>query len=195
MNPKEKIIKITRRDKDTGVVTQSDYLEVKWRRVWFNEEHPDWKRLIDVKMFPENDIPKACLAKAEIYNDKNELVTIGWGYSTVEMFKRFVEKACTAAEGRALASIGYGTQWAEEYYEDTDSAENLVDSPVIKNAVEVIQEEQATTAQKEFVKKLVKDKKQEEILSMLKEIKAESIDTLNKTQASILINKLKGIGG
>ncbi len=195
MNPKEKIIKITRRDKDTGVVTQSDYLEVKWRRVWFNEEHPDWKILIDVKMFPENDIPKACLAKAEIYNDKNELVTIGWGYSTVEMFKRFVEKACTAAEGRALASIGYGTQWAEEYYEDTDSAENLVDSPVIKNAVEVIQEEQATTAQKEFVKKLVKDKKQEEILSMLKEIKAESIDTLNKTQASILINKLKGIGG
>jgi len=195
VNPKEKIIKITRRDKDTGVVTQSDYLEVKWRRVWFNEEHPDWKILIDVKMFPENDIPKACLAKAEIYNDKNELVTIGWGYSTVEMFKRFVEKACTAAEGRALASIGYGTQWAEEYYEDTDSAENLVDSPVIKNAVEVIQEEQATTAQKEFVKKLVKDKKQEEILSMLKEIKAESIDTLNKTQASILINKLKGIGG
>jgi len=195
MNPKEKIIKITRRDKDTGVVTQSDYLEVKWRRVWFNEEHPDWKILIDVKMFPENDIPKACLAKAEIYNDKNELVTIGWGYSTVEMFKRFVEKACTAAEGRALASIGYGTQWAEEYYEDTDSAENLVDSPVIKNAVEVIQEEQATTAQKEFVKKLVKDKKQEEILSMLKEVKAESIDTLNKTQASILINKLKGIGG
>ena len=195
MNPKEKIIKITRRDKDTGVVTQSDYLEVKWRRVWFNEEHPDWKILIDVKMFPENDIPKACLAKAEIYNDKNELVTIGWGYSTVEMFKRFVEKACTAAEGRALASIGYGTQWAEEYYEDTDSAENLVDSPVIKNAVGVIQEEQATTAQKEFVKKLVKDKKQEEILSMLKEVKAESIDTLNKTQASILINKLKGIGG
>lgn len=195
MNPKEKIIKITRRDKETGIVTQSDYLEVKWRRVWFNEEHPDWKILIDVKMFPENDIPKACLAKAEIYNDKNELVTIGWGYSTVEMFKRFVEKACTAAEGRALASIGYGTQWAEEYYEDTDSAENLVDSPVIKNAVEVIQEEQATTAQKEFVKKLVKDKKQEEILSMLKEIKAESIDTLNKTQASILINKLKGIGG
>jgi len=195
VNPKEKIIKITRRDKETGIVTQSDYLEVKWRRVWFNEEHPDWKILIDVKMFPENDIPKACLAKAEIYNDKNELVTIGWGYSTVEMFKRFVEKACTAAEGRALASIGYGTQWAEEYYEDTDSAENLVDSPVIKNAVEVIQEEQATTAQKEFVKKLVKDKKQEEILSMLKEIKAESIDTLNKTQASILINKLKGIGG
>ncbi len=195
MNPKEKIIKITRRDKETGIVTQSDYLEVKWRRVWFNEEHPDWKILIDVKMFPENDIPKACLAKAEIYNDKNELVTIGWGYSTVEMFKRFVEKACTAAEGRALASIGYGTQWAEEYYEDTDSAENLVDSPVIKNAVEVIQEEQATTAQKEFIKKLVKDKKTEEIAVLLKEIKAESIDTLNKTQASILINKLKGIGG
>ena len=195
MNPKEKIIKITRRDKDTGVVTQSDYLEVKWRRVWFNEEHPDWKVLISVQMYPENDIPKACLAKAEVYNDKNELVTIGWGYSTVEMFKRFVEKACTAAEGRALASIGYGTQWAEEYYEDTDSAENLVDSPVIKNAVEVIQEEQATTAQKEFIKKLVKDKKTEEIAVLLKEIKAESIDTLNKTQASILINKLKGIGG
>jgi len=195
MNPKEKIIKITRRDKDTGVVTQSDYLEVKWRRVWFNEEHPDWKVLISVQMYPENDIPKACLAKAEVYNDKNELVTIGWGYSTVEMFKRFVEKACTAAEGRALASIGYGTQWAEEYYEDTDSAENLVDSPVIKNVVEVIQEEQATTAQKEFIKKLVKDKKEDQVVSMLKEIKAESIDTLNKTQASILINKLKGIGG
>jgi len=195
MNPKEKIIKITRRDKDTGVVTQSDYLEVKWRRVWFNEEHPDWKVLISVQMYPENDIPKACLAKAEVYNDKNELVTIGWGYSTVEMFKRFVEKACTAAEGRALASIGYGTQWAEEYYEDTDSAENLVDSPVIKNAVEVIQEEQATTAQKEFIKKLVKDKKEDQVVSMLKEVKAESIDTLNKTQASILINKLKGIGG
>ena len=195
MNPKEKIIKITRRDKDTGVVTQSDYLEVKWRRVWFNEEHPDWKVLISVQMYPENDIPKACLAKAEVYNDKNELVTIGWGYSTVEMFKRFVEKACTAAEGRALASIGYGTQWAEEYYEETDSAENLVDSPVIKNVVEVIQEEQATTAQKEFIKKLVKDKKEDQVVSMLKEIKAESIDTLNKTQASILINKLKGIGG
>lgn len=195
MNPKEKIIKITRRDKDTGVVTQSDYLEVKWRRVWFNEEHPDWKVLISVQMYPENDIPKACLAKAEVYNDKNELVTIGWGYSTVEMFKRFVEKACTAAEGRALASIGYGTQWAEEYYEDTDSAENLVDSPVIKNVVEVIQEEQATTAQKEFIKKLVKDKKEDQVVSMLKEVKAESIDTLNKTQASILINKLKGIGG
>jgi len=109
--------------------------------------------------------------------------------------QRFVEKACTAAEGRALASIGYGTQWAEEYYEETDSAENLVDSPVIKNAVEVIQEEQATTAQKEFIKKLVKDKKEDQVVSMLKEVKAESIDTLNKTQASILINKLKGIGG
>lgn len=97
------------------------YLETKWRIAWFRDEHPHGCIETDVLPFDVLTV-KATVRNAEGFvlatglgsaNDKGNAVWSG----------RSLEKAETAAIGRALGHAGYGTQFLES------DADHLADSP------------------------------------------------------------------
>lgn len=98
------------------------YLQVMWRLVWFREEHPDW--CIDTKL--EQLTENHAVFSAKIMDDNGLQKSAGYGSESVKDFRDFVEKAETKAVGRALAMLGYGTQFAPEM----DEEDRIVDSPV-----------------------------------------------------------------
>ena len=103
------------------------YLQVMWRLVWFREEHPDWN--IDTKMEHYDPTTQHAIFSAKIYDNNGVQKSAGYGSESVKDFKDYIEKAETKAIGRALAMLGYGTQFAPEL----DEGERIVDSPVATN--------------------------------------------------------------
>lgn len=99
-----------------------DYLEVKYRLVWFREERPDWS--IETELVSISDI--ACIAKAVIKDDKGRIVAMGHKSETIGGFQDYMEKAETGSIGRALALLGYGTQFCAD---ELDEGERIVDAP------------------------------------------------------------------
>lgn len=100
-----------------------DYLEVKWRMVWFREQCP--QGTIETEML-RLDSEKGLAVFKAIVTDGNGGIGQGHGSETAKDFGDFIEKAETKAIGRALATLGYGTQFAPEL----DEGARLVDSPV-----------------------------------------------------------------
>lgn len=98
------------------------YLQVMWRLVWFRDEKPDW--CIDTKLEQLTD--NHAVFSAKIFDENNIQKAAGYGSESSKDFKDFIEKAETKAVGRALAMLGYGTQFAPEM----DEGERIVDSPV-----------------------------------------------------------------
>ena len=99
-----------------------DYLPVAARILWFREDHKDG----DIQTEIVNYDPLA--VKANIIVQGNSVAS---GHGSAEKKPgtvwsgRELEKAETAAIGRALAHAGYGTQFTGE-----DEGEHLADSPV-----------------------------------------------------------------
>lgn len=100
-----------------------DYLEVKYRLVWFREEHPAWS--IETEFHTYTD--KAAVAKATIRDESGRIVATSHKQENMGHFADFAEKAETGAIGRALALVGYGTQFCGD---ELDEGPRLVDSPV-----------------------------------------------------------------
>jgi len=118
-NPNEHIIKLQGKE----------YLEIKWRIVWFREDHPmgsiqtelvhyeDGLAIVKATVIVEGVIIATGIANADSRNSK-------------PMWKgKEIMKAETAAQGRALAVAGYGTQFTGE-----DEGDFLADSPVERNS-------------------------------------------------------------
>lgn len=100
-----------------------EYLEVKYRVVWFREEHPDWT--IETEYLKvSND---SAWAKASIKDAAGRLIATSHKFENKEGFPDFLEKSETGAIGRALALIGYGTQFCAD---ELDEGHRVVDSPV-----------------------------------------------------------------
>jgi hypothetical protein len=104
-----------------------DYLEVKWRVLWLRTEHPD--AVMETEMVRLDDSFALFKARVAIPNGGE---ATGWGSETRQDFFDFIEKAETKALGRALAALGYGTQFCEDFDFAAGSAGNahVVDSPV-----------------------------------------------------------------
>lgn len=98
------------------------YLQVMWRLVWFREDHPLWNIDTHLEQLTENH----AVFSAKILDENGRQVASGYGSEGVKDFRDFIEKAETKAIGRALAMLGYGTQFAPEL----DEGERIVDSPV-----------------------------------------------------------------
>lgn len=98
------------------------YLEVKWRLVWFRLEKPEWSIVTDMIEADEGH----AIFKATILNEKGEVKATAHGSEAPKDFKDYLEKAETKAIGRALALVGYGTQFAP----DLEEGERIVDNPI-----------------------------------------------------------------
>ncbi len=99
-----------------------EYLEVKYRLVWFREDHPDWS--IETELVSVTDV--SAYAKATIRDETGRTIATSHKFESIQGFPDFIEKAETGAIGRALALIGYGTQFCAD---ELDEGSRIVDAP------------------------------------------------------------------
>ena len=105
-------------------ISGSDYLEVKWRLVWMRDLHPD--ATIETQLVSHNDNTAVFRAMVSIPGGGS---ATGWGSESAGDFRDYLEKAETKAIGRALAALGFGTQFCPDF-EFGAAAGRVVDSPV-----------------------------------------------------------------
>ncbi len=87
-----------------------EYLEVKWRLLWLRTEQPD--AVVETELMKHED--GLALFRARVTLAEGASAT-GWGSETPDDFGDFIEKAETKALGRALAALGFGTQFCEDF--------------------------------------------------------------------------------
>jgi hypothetical protein len=113
-NPKQYLIKLQGKE----------YLEVRWRVVWFRETHPTGAITTELVA-----TEPTVIVRAQVHGGDGVLLASDYGTAPAAgkgtWTGRSVEKASTAAIGRALALAGFGTQ-----FDADDEGDNLADSPV-----------------------------------------------------------------
>lgn len=140
-NPNEHLMQIKNRG------GASDYLPVAWRLVWFRSlcpngtietemVHLDLDRETEEETYAWNNetrrsekiikrAPGIAIFRATVKDGLGGVAT-GTKSEKAASFPDFIEKAETGAIGRALAALGYGTQFAPEL----DEQHRIVDAPV-----------------------------------------------------------------
>lgn len=140
-NPSEHLTQLKSRD------GSKDYLPVCWRLVWFREKFPhgsietelvhlDLDRETEEEVFVWNQEKRRsekvvkhakgmAIFRATIRDGEGGVAT-GTKMEKAASFGDWLEKAETGAIGRALAELGYGTQFTSEF----DEAHRIVDSPL-----------------------------------------------------------------
>lgn len=107
-----------------------EYLQVAHRLVWFREDHPTGAIRTILKATQGEGKDEYAVFQAEIHvmTDKGMmLVSTAHKKETRGGFEDFMEKAETGAVGRALALLGYGTQFTSDELEE---GERLADAPL-----------------------------------------------------------------
>ncbi|HEY0755013.1 MAG TPA: hypothetical protein VGD98_13730 [Ktedonobacteraceae bacterium] len=143
-NPNDHLIQIKGRN---GF---SDYLPVQWRLVWLRSVYPNAS--VETEML-HLDLEREVEATLEVWSEEKQQaekvvkrnkglaifkaivrdgsggVGTGTKSETAANFPDFIEAAETGAIGRALAALGFGTQFAPELQEE----HRIVDSPVARS--------------------------------------------------------------
>lgn len=141
-NPNEHLMKIGRGEQ------AKDYLPVAWRLVWFRSLCPNGEITTEIvhldldreteeeayvwnaeKRKSEKVIKRApgfAMFRATVKDGKGGIAT-GTKSEKAASFPDFIEKAETGSIGRALAALGYGTQFTGDEF---DERHRIVDSPV-----------------------------------------------------------------
>src|SRR4051812_2493784 len=111
---------------------RGEYLEVKWRLLWLRTEHPE--AIIETQLVKLEERDAVFKARVTIPGGGS---STGWGSESAGDFRDFLEKAETKAIGRALAALGYGTQFCHDHEFGTDGVAapqggqmRIVDAPV-----------------------------------------------------------------
>lgn len=104
-----------------------DYLMVAYRLIWFTEEVPSFD--IHTEFLLLNDDQAVCKATITVADETGKVVrkATATKRETKKDFPDFTEKAETSSIGRALAILGYGTQFA---LADMDEGARLADTPL-----------------------------------------------------------------
>ena len=99
--------------------SETDYLEVKWRLLWLRTEQPNSVIETDLVSHDEG----RAIFRARVLLPSGGSAT-GWGHETAGGFEDYLEKAETKALGRALAALGYGTQFCEDFESGASDADD-----------------------------------------------------------------------
>ena len=105
-------------------VNGSEYLEVKWRLVWLRDRHPDAS--VETELVSHQDNTAIFRAQVQIPGGGG---ATGWGSEAAGDFRDYLEKAETKAIGRALAALGFGTQFCPDH-EFGAATGRVVDAPI-----------------------------------------------------------------
>lgn len=180
-----------------------DYLDVKWRILWFSEEKSDWS--IHTELIEKND--KHVTMKASIYDEK--LVLRAQSHKCNPWGEHELESSETGAIGRALALLGYGTQFTGD---ELSEKERIADAPVefapiqkskpatkapappVKNhAPQATNMDVASPAQQNMFWGKVEENGwgEKDIKDLFAKIKVETFEKATKKQASELIGIVK----
>ncbi len=128
-DPARYLTKLSRRQKTADgqwKTVELDYMEVKWRLLWLRSEHPDADVATELATL---DLDRnLAVFKAKVTVPGRGSAT-GWGSETADDWRDFIEKAETKALGRALAALGFGTQFCEDFDFGGDEGK-VVDAPV-----------------------------------------------------------------
>lgn len=109
---------------------KGEYLEVKWRLLWLRTEHPD--AVVETELIRLEDRDAVFRARVAIPNGGT---ATGWGSESAGDFRDFLEKAETKALGRALAALGFGTQFCKDHdFGVGDVVETRPAAPVVQVA-------------------------------------------------------------
>jgi hypothetical protein len=107
-----------------------DYLEVKWRLVWLRTLHPDAIVVTELLTHP-TELAKSygmpAVFRATVTIPSTGAIGTGTGSETLDDHADFVEKAETKAIGRALATLGFGTQFTVERESVVDLGMNVAE--------------------------------------------------------------------
>jgi hypothetical protein len=101
-----------------------DYLEAKWRLVWLRTVHPD--AVIETQHIDIDMDRGHAVFRATVTLPSGGSAT-GYGSESAKDFPDFIEKAETKGLARALAALGFGTQFTGD---ELSEGERIVDSPV-----------------------------------------------------------------
>lgn len=182
-----------------SVVNGSDYLEVKWRLVWLRHVHPEAH--IETELVTNEDNRAVFKARVSVPDGAS---ATGWGSEGALNFPNYIEAAETKAIGRALAALGFGTQFCPDF--DFGANENqVVDAPVTLRSApsnvttgsfdreQVSADQAATTRQLNLIgvikRELGLESKALDQLSQ--EVTGRATDDLSRKEASRLIEVLK----
>ncbi len=202
MTDEEKVPKSFDPARHLTMVSGKEYLEVKWRLVWLRSEHPDAH--ITTEMVEH--VNDSAVFQARVSIPEGGSAT-GWGSEDAKGFGDYLEKAETKAIGRALAALGYGTQFSYDH-EFGASAGKVVDAPVQFRSIGSNQvppdhngppprsggyDTAATDRQLALIRSLARDQKlgKEDLDRMSQEVTGMTSDQLNRRGASSLIEHMK----
>lgn len=182
-------------------VGSSDYLEVKWRLVWLRQIHPD--ATVDTELVSHTD--QMAIFKARISIPGGGSAT-GFGSEGFDDFREYIEKAETKAIGRALAALGFGTQFCPDF-DFGSTGGNLVDSPIDfastrgrrmtgngnGNRGGSGSVQAATPKQIQFIQSIARDRgmNEEQLNSEVEQLYGRPVAELDRRDASAFIERLQ----
>jgi hypothetical protein len=179
------------------LVSGKEYLEVKWRLVWLRNEHPN--AVIETELVSHHDNEAVFRALVSIPDGGS---ATGWGSEDARGFGDYLEKAETKAIGRALAALGFGTQFCTDF-EFGAANGRVVDAPVQFKATNVTEGQfdrsqvgadlAATDRQRGLIQALARDLKlnSKALDELAREQTGGSIEAISRKSASTVIELLK----
>lgn len=131
-DPNDHLMKLERWDKKAQRMIANDYLNVPNRSLWFVRDQraliaaglATTPYLIETELVELDRERGWALFKTHIRDSVGNEATM-YGSEAAADFPDYIEKASTKSLGRALALLGYGTQYAPEM----DEGERVVDAP------------------------------------------------------------------
>ncbi len=183
-------------------VNNAEYLEVKWRLVWLRDQHPD--AAIDTEMVSLTDQVAVFRARVSLPDGGS---ATGWGSESPSDFRDYIEKAETKSIGRALAALGFGTQFCPDF-DFGAAAGRVVDAPIDLASTRGRQEvarrqagdaavaridDDATPRQRKFIEAIAREAKLDSA-ALATEAEAAfggSLNRMSRREASALIERLQ----
>ncbi len=178
-------------------VKGSDYLEVKWRLVWLRDMFPD--ATIETDLVSHSGNQAVFRAKVSVPNGAS---ATGWGSEDASGFANYIEKAETKAIGRALAALGFGTQFCPDFDYGSEEGQ-VVDAPVSRDRINgptsmfegrnVSPDQMATTKQLGLIQAIGREQKlnAQMISEIVQGLTGSTLDKLSRHEASRVIDEFQ----
>src|SRR5260221_10024371 len=147
--PQDHVIVMERKSKNKEtnqwITTETEYLPVSWRICWFSIDNPKGK--IDSHALTLDLERGAAIFETYVEREDGGSARMH-GSETAGDWKDYIEKAQTKSLGRALAAVGYGSQFTDDEFTE---GERIVDSPVDRSQAQATEKPKATPGTEHLV--------------------------------------------